>query len=178
MNKSRYMAASKKAAKPPVVSLRHPIQYVYSCMANRFAIDREDGFALVHFGLVNRANVLIDRFAVIFTNNTLDSLKENLVKYSDQVGLPKKEIPKWVPPLRKAEDDSSLWAYLPVVDFVHLCNWNDTNAEMCFWSYSQAQMADLSRAGGKNEIMTPWGIALLRCEIDLQRAFLAQLYPE
>jgi len=174
MDKSRYMAASKKAAKPPVVSLRHPLQYVYSCMANRFAIDREDGFALAHFGLVNRNNVLIDRFTVIFTNFTLGALKENLVKYSDQVGPPKKEIPQWEPPVRKAEDV----AYIPVVDFIHLCNWSDSDAEMCFWNFSQAKMADLTQAGGKIIVVDPWGIALLRCEIDLQRAFLAKLYPE
>jgi hypothetical protein len=65
-----------------------------------------------------------------------------------------------------------------VVDFVHLSNWNDSDAEMCFWSYSQAQMADMSKVPVKDQQpMLPWGIALLRCEIDLQRAFLAKLYP-
>jgi len=167
------MAAPKKSAKPPVVGLRHPNQYVYSCMANRYAIEREEGFVLAHFGLVNHANVLIDRLTVVFSDNTLESLKENLVKYSDEAGEPKKEIPKWVPPVR----DSKEISYIPVVDFLHLCNWNDTNAEMCFWSYSQGQMSDLSRMGGKNEFMVPWGIALLRCPVDLQRAFLIELYP-
>jgi hypothetical protein len=171
---TKHMAASKKPAKPPVVGLRHPTQYVYSCMANRFAIDREDGFVLAHFGLVNHGNLLVDRLTVVFSNNTLEALKENLVKYSDEVGLPKKDITKWIPPVRTEKDIS----YIPVVDFLHLCHWNDTNAEICFWSYSQAQMADLSRLGGKNESMAPWGIALLRCEIDLQRAFLAELYAE
>jgi hypothetical protein len=179
LNLKKRMAASKKPAKPPVVGLRHPVQYVLSFLANRFAVAREDGFVLAHFGLVTKADVLIDRFTVVITDNTLKTLKENLVKYSDEVGLPKKEIPKWLPPARKAEESISLLSYLPVVDFLHLCHGNDVDpvdAEICFWSYSQAYASDLSRVG-KDQTLMPWGIALMRCEIDLQRAFLAELYP-
>jgi hypothetical protein len=101
----------------------------------------------------------------------LEAQKENLVQYSDQVGLPKKQIPKWVPPIRESKDVSCL----PVIDFVHLCHWNDAHAEICFWNYSQAHLSDLNRLGREDPV-TPWGVAMVRCGIDLQRAFLAELY--
>lgn len=173
------MAAPKKQTKQNV-TLCHPQQYYYSCMANRFAIQREDGFLLVHFGLVSKKDVLLDRLTCLFPESTLISLKENLVRYSENIGTPKKEVPAWVAPAWVEADTKSL----PVVDFVHLCNWNDAYAEICFWNYSQAYAADLTALGskrddkkdGKSDGIHPWGIALLRCGIDLQRAFLEQLY--
>lgn len=165
------MAASKKSGKQ-TFNLRHPQQYHYSCMANRFAIQREDGFVLAHFGLVGKSDLLLDRLTCLFPDSTIESQKENLVKYSEGVGTAKKKIPDWIPPVWMNKDLISL----PVVDFVHLCNWADAHAEICFWNYSQAFAADISKLGGKNDGVNPWGIALLRCDIDLQRAFLEKLY--
>jgi hypothetical protein len=141
-------------------------------MANRFALDCEEGFRVVYFGLVNRANLLLDSLTCIFPEYTLKRQRENLVQYSDQIGLPKEKIPKWDPPRRESKDVS-----LPVVDFIHVSNWDDAHAEICFWNYSQGHIADMMRAR-KKDGLTPWGIALLRCEIDLQRAFLDALYRE
>jgi hypothetical protein len=154
------------------VNLGHPAQYFHSCMANRFAIQREEGFLLAHFGLVSGSSLLLDRLTCLFPDHTLNALKENLVQYSEKVGLPKKTIPSWVPPVWINNDFSSL----PVIDFVHLCHWDEAHAEICFWSYSRAAAADMAVMGKKTDFITPWGIALLRCEIDLQRAFLEKLY--
>jgi hypothetical protein len=149
-------------------------------MANRFAIIRDDGFTITCFGLLSRDGKLLDKFACILSENTLENLKENLVQYSDQVGEPKRRIPKWNPPIRDlsvVEHPFNLLTELPVADFIHLCNWNDAYAEMCFWNYSQAKAADLMRTGNIG-ILVPWGVGLIRCSIDLQRAFLEQLYTE
>jgi hypothetical protein len=157
------------------VNLRHPLQYIHSCTANRFAIEHEEGFALAYFGLVNRSGLLLDRFTCLFPDYTLQTLKENLVQFSEKVGLPKKKIPAWNPPPIQSQTFSDL-STLPVIDFIHLTYWDDAYAEICFWSYSRASAADVARSGKKDDAITPWGIALLRCEIDLQRAFLEQLY--
>jgi len=169
--KSKRMSASKKQTKLNV-NLRHPQVYHYSCMANRFAIQREDGFLLAHFGLVSKKDVLLDRLTCLFPESTLSSLKENLVAYSEGIGLPKSKIPAWPAPTWI----ESNFKILPVVDFVHLCNWNDAFAEICFWNYSQAFAADTAKMGEKKGDIHPWGIALLRCDLDLQRAFLEELY--
>ncbi|HEX3857087.1 MAG TPA: hypothetical protein VHY30_07315 [Verrucomicrobiae bacterium] len=161
-----------KKSPTQTVNLGHPAQYYHSCMANRFTIEREEGFTLAHFGLVSRVGLLLDRLTCLFPEHTLLSLKENLVQYSDKVGLPKKTIPAWSPPVWIDRDFSTL----PVIDFVHLCHWDDAYAEICFWSYSRASAADIASVGKKDNFITPWGVALLRCEIDLQRAFLEKLY--
>jgi len=140
-------------------------------MANRFAIQREDGFLLARFGLLSKKEVLLDSLTCLFTNSSLLSLKENLVRYSESIGEAKERIPVWNPP--PWTDSNS--RMLPVVDFIHLCNWDDKHAEICFWNYSQAYAADLTKTGKQSEI-NPWGIAILRCDIDLQRAFLEALY--
>ncbi len=154
------------------VNLRHPAQYYHSLTANRFVLEREEGFVLASFGLVNRSGLLLDRFTCIFPDYTLQSLKENLVQFSEQIGLPKKNIPVWNPPPFQNTDLSTL----PVIDFIHLTHWDDSYAEICFWSYSRAAAADVARIGKKDDCIMPWGIALLRCEIDIQRAFLDKLY--
>lgn len=159
--------------KPPTTSveLRYPTLYIQSCMVNRYELIREDGFTLAHFGLVSRKGLLLDRFSCVFPEHTLQLQKENLVQYSDNVGLPKNTIPPWNAPARVVEDDCKL----PVVDYVHVSHWADAHAEICFWSYSQGQLADFARAN-KKEPLIPWGLALVRCEIDLQREFLVKLY--
>jgi hypothetical protein len=140
-------------------------------MANRFALEREEGFVLAHFGLVNRKGLLLDRLTCIFPEYILRSQKENLVQYSDKIGLPKKDLPRWKPPALEESNISTL----PVIDYIHVSQWDNAHAEICFWSFSQGHIADLIKMGKNAEVM-PWGVALLRCEIDLQRAFLAQLY--
>ena len=162
----------KKSTKTPVL-LQHPQQYVHSCMANRLLIEREEGFTLVHFGLVDRSGRLLDRLSCILPEFTLESQKENLVQYSDKIGLPKKKSPSWTPPFEGAD---KFWT-LPVIDFLHVTHWDD-NAEICFWSYSRGSVADLEQADVKEKVLMPWGVALLRCGIELQKEFLAGLYEE
>src|SRR5882757_11137722 len=93
------MAASRKPESQKI-GLRHPHQYIHSCMANRFAVDHDDGFALVRFGLINSSDLLIDQIACVFTEHTLKAQEENLVQFSDKIGLPKKRIPIWNPPIK------------------------------------------------------------------------------
>jgi hypothetical protein len=137
----------------------------------------EEGFKVAFFALVNKKGALLDKFSCVFTDSTLETLKENLVTYSEQLPTSDKKIPNLD---SDAIGSSSInvdgWPSFPVVDFVHLTNWQDAHAEICFWNYSQASMADRIRTE-KLVQMPTWGVALLRCKIELQRAFLEQLYP-
>jgi hypothetical protein len=158
--------AKKRQTKPLQVLL--PVQYYHSLMANRFAIQREDGFILSHFGLVDRSNTLMHHFVCVFPNFTLESQKENLLQYSDKIGDAKTTVPSWKAPPANDKD------ILPVIDFVHVTNWNDMYAEICFMNYSQAQAGDAARVADSK--IAAWGIALIRCSLDLQRGFLHALY--
>jgi hypothetical protein len=63
-----------------------------------------------------------------------------------------------------------------IVDFIHLSNWEDAYAEIAFWNYSRASVSEHVQQGNDRPFQA-WGLALLRCEIDLQREFLEALYP-
>jgi hypothetical protein len=153
------------------VSLTYPLQYFYSCMANRFTLAKEEGFVLAHFGLLSKKNVVLDRFSCVFPDTTLDRLRDNLVNYSSDIKTPKTPIPPWPAPELKPNENGTLG--LPVIDFVHVTNWGDAHAEICFWSYSQGQLSEFA---AKKQTMTPWGVAMLRCDLNFQREFLIELY--
>ena len=155
------------------IQIKQPAQYVFSHMVNRFTLKREKGFVIAYFGLLDGNDVLIDSFSCIIPKSTLESNKENLVEFSEKIGPPKNKIPSWNPPKKS----DSVTMDNSVVDFIHLTNWEDAHAEICFWNYSRAGLSDLVNIGG-TQVLTPWGIALLRCDIDLQRAFLVDLYAE
>jgi hypothetical protein len=166
------------------VSFAQPFTYFTSFMINRFFLAKDDGFTLGYFGLVSKSNVLLDQFTCLFPQDTLTSLRENLVTYSETLGPPIIRPPAWTPKgidasAERVEAYSSNFA---VVDFIHLTNWEDAHAEICFWNYSKAKLADHLRGakdgGGKDAGAFPtWGIAILRSSIDLQRSFLEGLYP-
>ncbi|HZQ46075.1 MAG TPA: hypothetical protein VFC07_03610 [Verrucomicrobiae bacterium] len=159
------------------VSLRHPGAYIASYMVNRFHLARNSGFTLAQFGLVDDSGKLLEMVGCILTDATLLDLRENLVGYSAKVGLPKKKAPVWNPPIEEYSGGlSAAFCRYGVVDFVHLTNWQDAYAEICFWNYSKAGLADHFSSDTKEPYPT-WGLALLRCDIDLQREFLEALYP-
>ena len=166
-----YFIMAKKAL-PPTVHLRYPMQYVFSGMANRFKLIREEGFTIAHFGLVGEASRLLDKISCVIPADTLITQKENLVQYSDKIGLPKKKPLPWNPPEREITDASFS---IPVVDFIHLSNWDDAFAEICFWNYSRAQASEMATAKIGDGIMTH-GVAMIRCDLELQRQFLVALY--
>jgi hypothetical protein len=160
------------------VSLAHPTQYFASFMVNRFTLIKGQGFTIGYFGLVNEAGMLLDKYTCIFPDDTLKSLRENLVSYSGKIGAAKSKPPAWTPKIIDPDtrsSDSSLTG-LGVVDFIHLTNWEDAYAEICFWNYSKASLSDHINSNIDRPFQT-WGLALLRCEIELQRSFLEALYP-
>jgi hypothetical protein len=163
-----------KKAPTQTFNLHHPGVYTNTCMANRYAVDHEKGFTVADFGLLNRAGVLIDRFTFIIPDYTLEMQKESLVPYSDKIGPAKKAPPSWTAPSVGPRND---WSTLSIVDFIHVSHWADAHAEIGLWNYSQGSVADLLRAGHKEALM-PWGVALIRCDLDLQRSFLTELYAE
>ena len=160
------------------VSLVPPSAYFATFMVNRFCLIKDKGFTTGYFGLVNESGVLLDKYACIFTDSMLKDLRENLVTYSGQIGTAKSKPPAWTPTITDANSKTGepSMSTFGIVDFIHLTNWEDTHAEICFWNYSKAGLAD-HLATKPNQPFQTWGLALLRCDIELQRAFLEALYP-
>lgn len=160
------------------VNLAHPHVYIATFMVNRFCLIKNSGFTVGHFGLIDDSGTVLSRFGCIFTDSSLKDLRENLVSYSAKIGTAKTKKPAWKPKVDdvKEKENEVMVSQYGVVDFIHLTNWENTHAEICFWNYSKASLAD--HIGQK--VTTPfhtWGMALLRCDLDLQREFLETLYP-
>lgn len=160
------------------ISLAHPYVYLATFMVNRFCLLRNSEFTVGHFGLVDDSGTLLDKFGCIFSDTALKELRENLVSYSATIGTARKKKPVWKPTIEGAEQRRSevSMSQFGVVDFIHLTNWEDAHAEICFWNYSKASLAD-HRIQNPSTPFPTWGLALLRCDLDLQREFLEALYP-
>jgi hypothetical protein len=160
------------------VSFVHPAHYFATFMVNRLNVERHIGFTIGRFGLMDDSGKLLDSVGFIFTETMLKELRENLVSYSSKVGTEKTKSPIWKPNVKPITEDKEEFAIsrYGVVDFIHLTNWEDAYAEICFWSYSKAKLADHLASNEKQPFPT-WGLALLRCSLDLQREFLEALYP-
>lgn len=152
-------------------------------MVNRFFLIKDDGFTLGYFGLVSKSNVLLDQFTCLFPQDTLTALRESLVTYSEKAGPATTHPPAWTPRgIDASAQKGEVVSNFAVVDFIHVTNWEDAHAEICFWNYSKAKLADYMRGAqesGANEVspFPTWGIVILRSSIDLQRSFLEALYP-
>lgn len=175
------MNPSSQSSQPPPgqnpVKLGHPHVYLATYMVNRFCLRKNAGFIAGHFGLVDDSGNLLDQFACLFPESVVKDMRESLVTYSAKIGTAKKKSPVWTPKIDEVNLTLRIGlSQYGIADFVHLANWEDAYAEICFWNYSRASLADHMA----QQITTPfqaWGLALLRCDIDLQREFLEALYP-
>ncbi len=166
-----------KKSQTTSINLTYPAQYVTSSMVNRLHLQREEGFVIASFGLV-ASNLLIDQACFVIPNYTIRSQSENLVPYSDRLTHSNISPPEWTPVIQRVEKGGlnvNLLSSFPVVDFIHVTHWEDVHAEICFWNYSRGRMGDFLRAGAKEGYST-WGVAMLRCDVNLQRSFLVGLY--
>jgi len=174
------MSTQAQSSPPPQqaqVSLAHPHMYVATYMVNRFCLLKNSGFIAGHFALVDDSGKLLDRFACIFPESVLKDLRENLITYSAKIGTAKKKKSEWMPKIEDVDEKEGItFSQYGIVDFVHLTNWDEAYAEICFWNYSKASLADHINQQIKTPFPT-WGLALLRCDLDLQREFLEALYP-
>ena len=175
------MNLPSQSSQPPPgqipVNLGHPHVYVATYFVNRFCLLKNAGFIAAHFGLVDDSGILLDKCACLLTESGLKDLRENLVTYSAKIGTAKKKSPTWTPKIENVDLKLPIFfSQYGIVDFVHLTNWDNAYAEICFWNYSKASLADHMAQQIKTPFQT-WGLALLRCDIDLQREFLEALYP-
>jgi hypothetical protein len=146
------MNPPSQSPKPPPgqspVNLAHPHVYLATYMVNRFCLLKNAGFIAGHFGLIDDSGKLLDKFACLLPESVLKDLRENLVTYSAKVGTAKKKSPAWTPKIEDIDSKMGVsFSQYGIVDFVHLTNWEDAYAEICFWSYSKASLADHMVAG-------------------------------
>jgi hypothetical protein len=64
---------------------------------NRFAVEREQGFVHIKFGNVNKANVLVDSYALVISELELAALRQSSMDYLGAQGSLQEAPPPWQP---------------------------------------------------------------------------------
>jgi hypothetical protein len=164
---------SRSDQKETRVQFRLPVtDYPKTMFFNQVRVEQEEGFCLVHFGLVSGAGMPLDYYSCVLDSQTLENNKKSLLDYVGKVGrAPGKTRAAWqglpmamqVPLPGKGRD---------VVDIVAVsCRNNMAETCLCGFSY-------IGAAGPKpaTEPLAAQPVALLRSRVETQVHWLIELY--
>lgn len=134
---------------------------------NRFKVERDEGFRVVHFGLVSNSGVILDRYSCVFPRQTLDHNQKPLIEYLGRVGQPaQKAPPTWQVPAAEVVN---------VVDIVSMAIREDL-AETGLFAFSL--VAASAFKGATVEPLEAQPLVLLRSNPETQKQLLVALYEE
>jgi hypothetical protein len=133
---------------------------------NRFAIQWIGGHALTYFALVDDSGILRDVFACMLSRQTLKESKESLGSYLGRIGSPKGAPAAWSPPNQPMTTD--------VASVINMGYTED--AEIVLGIFAVVPAINQAKLSDK-EIQVD-GVACLRCDLEIQRQFVAALYAK
>ena len=138
-----------------------------SMFFNRFAVERKDGFVLIHFGLVNNANVTVDSYSTVISELELSNQKKTTMDYLGRQGSLGEEPPAWQPSSGKTTE---------LVSHLALAH-HGTIAETALFLFSfWSAMAESKRAKS-NLNLNADPVALLRSPLPIQQHLIRLLFP-
>jgi hypothetical protein len=141
--------------------------YAKTMYFNRFRVENEDGFFMLHFGLVGKSAVILDSYACVIPQKAIEHQRDNLLGYLNRMGLPKVSAThKWQPPL-------SVGQTAQLADIISMAYSNDI-AETTFSTFSMCTAVQMRRENDDSLEAQP--LALLRSTAELQRQLISALY--
>ena len=159
--------ASEKS-KDVTVSI-HSQHFPRTIAFNRVGLEKMGPFRLFYFGLVNEDDHLCDCYACAIDELTLERQKEDLLAYVGRArASTPTEIVAWKP-------KASAVNAVPTANLIRAARVNDIG-EIRLFNYSLGDALDVQRQGGAS--LDGFPIALLRCELDLQRSLFLSIYAE
>ena len=136
---------------------------------NRFRLEREEDFCILHFGFVSSSGVLMDRYSCVLPRQTLEQNQNSLVTYLGRIGQPNIKSPalsQGVPPAEKID----------VADTISMA-FRDDMAETCFALFSLTA-ATRVKASSVTDFLEAQPLVLLRSTSELQKQLIVALYEE
>jgi len=144
---------------------------------NRFTIEREDAFVLIHFGFVNKAGTLGNAYSTAISELELLSLKKSTMDYLGKQGTLLDPPPSWQAPASTPVD---LANHIVMAHFGKI-------AETVLYSFSNWSALEETRKQAaaqqakKNPEMqlgiVAEGMALLRSPLGVQQHLIRLLFP-
>lgn len=141
-----------------------PTGYPRRMFFNRFAVQWLGGHALVFFALVDDSGILRDVYACTLTRQTLRESKDSLGRYLGLIGAPKGAPAAWSPPGQPMATDVATVMHMGYTE----------EAEIVLGTFAVGPAIQHVKNTDK-EIQVD-GVACLRCDLETQRQFLAELY--
>jgi hypothetical protein len=145
-----------------------PSGFPKTMLFNRFRIEREEGLRLVQFGLVS-ASALLDSYSCVLPREMLKRNQKSLLEYLNRIGRPAASPAPW--------KGAAVEKQVDVADIVAM-SFRDEMAETCFYVFSFCAASRLGKAEAGGDSMPAQPLVLLRCEVELQKQFIAGLYEE
>ena len=136
---------------------------------NRLEVKRENGFFLVHFGLLSNASSLLDSYSCILPQQALVQNQKSLLEYLERIGLPKEKNPQsWEIEKSRGKID--------VADIVNMA-FHDKMAETCLCVFSMTA-ATWHRPESSSDTLEAQPLVLLRSAVEMQKQLIEALYAE
>ena len=136
---------------------------------NRVQVEREDGFCLVHFGLVSKSGLLLDSYSCVLPQQTLVQNQKSLLEYLGRIGQSEQKNPQsW--PGGKAGSNTD------IADIINM-SFRDDTAETCLFVYSMTAAARQGRSSATDTVEAQ-PLVLLRSPVDMQKQLIEALYAE
>ncbi len=137
-----------------------------SMLFNRFAVEREDGFVLIHFGLVSKQNAQVDSYSAAISELELLNQKKTTMDYLGRQGTLGEEPPSWQPPTEKK---------IELVNHIVMAH-HGPIAETAFFGFSFWSAMMESRKNKSDAVMTAEPIAVLRSPLVVQQHLIRLLF--
>lgn len=144
---------------------------------NRFAIEREDSFVLVHFGYVNKAGTLVDSYSTAISELEVALLRKTTMEYLGKQGTLLEAPPTWQAPAS---------ARIELANHIVMAH-HGRIAETVLYSFShwsaleEAKKRALAREPKKSPDLQlgviAEGMALLRSPLNVQQHLIRLLFP-
>jgi hypothetical protein len=144
------------------------VGYKKTMTFNRFSVEKLDSFVILHFGLLDKRDLLSDLYSCSVANDDLEKYKNNQIGFLQKIGgAPTTSIEDWVAPLERRSID--------LVRFIYMSASGSTG-EIILCSFAVCGLFANTKPGTKTFDLQPDPIAMLGCSTDLLKHFITKVY--
>lgn len=137
---------------------------------DRYSIYRTEHFLECHFGFYGHARELQNGLLVVLPRLAIDEQKASYMQYLQQIGMP--EPGELLPCNLRGE------AEVISADLLGMARHGEALAEISFHIFSWKVVVEKVKTAGNKDPLRAVCAALLRCDIELQKRFILDLYED
>jgi hypothetical protein len=144
---------------------------------NRYAVEREDSFVLLHFGFVNKAGTLVDTYSTAISELEVEHLRRTMMEYLGRQGTLLEPPPMW---------HAAASTRIDLSNHIVMAHHGKV-AETVLYSFShwsaleEARKRAVAQSAKKGQEMQlgvmAEGMALLRSPLNVQQHLIRLLFP-